>query len=185
MQKLADLNYSYKESLRWHFLFTLALCSLYLLPVSSCWTFFPQNPIQKNCNLKSYLIIVNYKTFKICCVKLLLWILAFLFKWGLQQFRWLALIILQWSMRKKFFFYIFLSNYCWFCSPFYLFQFNNEQLNQEWFSCDFIWWCVWIQIICPGIKYKIICFHSNWRFYIISHTSCSWEGSHQNFTFWF
>ena len=43
-------------------------------------------------------------TFEICCCKLLLRMFApFLFKWSLLLFRWLALVVLLWSMSKKFF----------------------------------------------------------------------------------
>ena len=61
------------------------------------------------------------KTFKMCCVKLLLRFLApFLFEWSLLLFRWLAFIFLQWLMRKKYFCYTCFSNNGWLHFPFHL-----------------------------------------------------------------
>ena len=72
-----------------------------------------QEVLPDNCQLK---------TFEICCVKLLLRMLApFLFKWSLLLFRWLALIFLLWSMRKKFFL-LHISFKWWLTSLLFLFN---------------------------------------------------------------
>ena len=43
--------------------------------------------------------------------------------------------------------------------------------------CNFVWWCVRIQIIFPNAKHKMFWFRSNRRFHVISHTlsSYSWK----------
>ena len=87
VQKLAYLNYPYEESLKYFGNF-FKVARLMLLE-----TLQHDEVLPDNCQLK---------TFEICSVKLLLRLLApFLFKWSLLLFRWLALIFLHRSVRKK------------------------------------------------------------------------------------
>ena len=70
------------------------------------------------------------KTFERFCVKLLLSMLTpFLFKWSLILFRRIALIFLQWSLRKKKFCYTFLSNDGCLASLFIYFKFICSHCN--------------------------------------------------------